>query len=87
MELYLADHFHLNVMQRFIQIMTVLLSDGASPTTKRVQQIAAKRVWIKLRVPSQVKRNATYGCIAHLRQGAILQTFMNTKMGSAGLNM
>lgn len=84
MELSLADQFHLNAMRRFIQIMMVLLSDGALPTIKIVQQIVARRVWIKLTVPSQVKRNAIYGCIAHPRQGAFLQTFMNTKMGSAG---
>ena len=84
MGLYLADHFHLNAMRRFIQIMAVLLSDGALLTIKKVQQIVARRVWIMPSVPSQVIRNAISGCIAHLRQGAILQTFMITKMGSAG---
>lgn len=81
---YLAGQFHLSVMPRFIQIMMGLQSGGALPIIKKVQLTVVRLAWIMLNVPSQVKGNATYGFIVHMRLGAILQISMNINIRSAG---
>ena len=84
---YPASQFHPSVMLNFILIMLGLLSDGVSLTLKKVQLTAVKLAWIMLNVPSQVKRNVTFGFIARLRMVVILQTSINTNIKSAGSNL
>ena len=66
---YLAGQYQRNAMLNFIRIMMVQPLDGALPTIKKVQLTAVKLAWIMLNVPSQVKRNVTFGFIARLEDG------------------
>ena len=84
---YLAGQYQRNAILNFIQIMMVQPLDGALPTIKKVQLTAVKLAWIMLNVPSQVKRNVTFGFIARLRMVVILQISINTNIKSAGSNL
>lgn len=84
---YLAGQYQRNAMLNFIRIMMVQLLDGALPTIKKVQLTAVKLAWIMLNVPSQMKRNVTFGFIAHLRMVVILQISININIKSAGSNL
>ena len=84
---YLAGQYQRNAILNFIQIMMVQPLDGALPTIKKVQLTAVKLAWIMLNVPSQVKRNVTFGFIAQLRMVVILQISINTNIKSAGSNL
>jgi hypothetical protein len=75
---FLADPFHLSVMQNFTLITMVLQHHKDSAAD------CCKLAWTMQDMPKKVKRNAIFGFIVHLSLGVILQTFINTNIRSAG---